>query len=65
MMGSVSRTAKAVTVKGGLEEAVSEAPARGRRSAYAAAMLGQEGTKIQSPIVIREAWKYMRDLSRW
>ena len=60
MTGTVSRTARAVAVRRGLEEAVSKTPARGTRSAYEAINSGRGGNKIQSPIVIRRAWEYMR-----
>ena len=60
MTGTISRTARAAAARRGLKEAERKSPARGTRSAYEAAASGREGTKIQSPIVIRKARKYMR-----
>ena len=57
MAGTVSCTARDVTVRWGLEEAEIKVLARGTRSAYDAATSHQEGNKIRSPIAIRRAWK--------
>jgi hypothetical protein len=60
MAGTMSRTARAATVRWGLKEAERKLPARGTRSAYKAPVSGRGGMKTQSPVAIRKGWVYMR-----
>lgn len=60
MTGTPSRTARAPTMRWGLEEAVGELPARGTRSAYEAWKAWARWRRTPNPKVIRKADMYMR-----
>ena len=54
MVGTVSRTARVSGVTRNLKEAAGKTPARRTEIAYEAAISGQEGHVLLSPITIRE-----------
>src|SRR5665648_317445 len=58
--GTVSRTARVSAARRNPKEAAGKLPARRTGTACEATTSGRGGMKIQSPIVTRKVWKYMR-----